>query len=744
MLIPHISFGQSRIGIEDWQLHLSYGRGRTIAEAPDRYYAATNHGLFAFNTEDRNLETFTPQQGFSGVNITNMRYHDPTDQLFIAYKNGLIDVLENGNQIRTLTAIADKAVVGAKKIQAITFSKEKAYISTTFGLVTYNLQESNFGSTFFGPLDPQWEVTGFARVNNKFYAATEKGLKSAPVEGFNLQDQSVWQTIRPEQLGQLTSYKERLYFRADSQILVYDQNQWNPLNLQVSGDIDFNVDNGKLFISRENGVTMAVQPDGSVDSLKPSFVNRLFLDDQGNAWFSNKQFPLLKQKNNGELRFFKPGGPATKDAWSVTADNQKLYATGGGFSDDFFPSFSLSGFYIRSIDGTWQNFNVTESDSIERYDIRDFVDIATDPNQDRFFAASFNDGLVSFKKGKFSNQFTPANSKLSFTTAGSDTFSQVRVASLEFDRDGNLWMTNNSVAKPLVCYTTDGQWYNYSLRGSTRVLDLIIDDYGRKWMRTQANGLLVYDNKGSLADKRDDRIRQLTDQSGRGGLPANTVLSLAKDKDGNIWVGTTDGLGVFFNTRGVFDEALNAQDVFVEQGDESGLLLRGESVTSIAVDGGNKKWFGTANGLWYTTESGDEVLKKFTKENSPLISDKIRDIAVSGQSGRVYFATGKGLASYRGRSTEGQPKNKNVYAFPNPVKPEYEGPIAIKGLVTNASVKITDAAGNLVRSIQANGGQAVWNGQNRNGRDVNSGVYYVYATDKKGNQTKVTKILVVQ
>lgn len=742
--IPRVGSGQSRIGIGEWQLHLSYAEGRTIAETPDRYYAGTNHGLFAFNTKDRNIETFTPQQGFSGVDITNMRYHEPTNQLFIAYQNGLIDILENGNEIRTLRAIADKDIVGAKEVQAITFSEGMAYLSTTFGLVTYNLQEKSFGSTFFGPIAPQWEVTGFARLNNTFYAATEEGLLKAPASGLNLQDANVWQTTRPEQLGELTSFEGRLYFRADSQILVYDQNQWSPLNLKVSGDIDFNIDNGQLFISRKGGATLAVQADGSVDSLAPSFVNRLFRDEQGNAWFSNQQFPLLKQKDNGDLRFFKPGGPASQKAWSVTADNQKLYATGGGFSDNFFPSFSLSGFYVRSIDGAWQNFNVTESDSIERYDIRDFVDIATDPNQDRFFAASFNDGLVSFKNGAFANQFMPANSKLSLTTSGTDTFSQVRVANLEFDRDGNLWMTNNSVSEPLVCYTNDGKWYNYSLQGSSKVLDLIIDDFGRKWIRTQGNGLVVYDNNGSLADKRDDLVRQLTDQNGNGGLPSNTVLSLAKDKDGNIWVGTTDGLGVFFNTRGLFDERINAQDVFVEQGDESGLLLRGESVTSIAVEGGNNKWFGTSNGVWYTTESGDKVLKKFTKENSPLISDNIRDIAVSGQSSRVYFATPKGLASYRGRATEGQPKNKDVYAFPNPVKPEYEGPIAIKGLVTNASVKITDAAGNLVRSIQANGGQAVWDGQNRNGRAVNSGVYYVYATDEKGSQTKVTKILVVQ
>lgn len=731
--------GQGRIGIGDWQLHLSYAQGRTLAEAPDRYYAATNHGLFAFNTKDRNLETFTPQQGFSGVDITTMRYHSPSNQLFIAYRTGLIDILKDGNEIRTLTNIANKDVVGNKAVKRITFAKGKAYFSTDLGLITYNIEEKRFGSTFFGPLAPQWQVTGFARLNNRFYAATEEGLLTAPVTGRNLQDVNAWQTERPETGGELTSYQNRLYFRADSQILVYQSNQWEPLGLKVSGNVGFNVDNEKLFISSSNGKTLVVKPNGSIDSLKPSFTNRLFEDNTGNYWFNTKSFPLLKQEGP-DLRFFKPGGPASKDAWSVTAADQKLYATGGGYGDNFFPTFSFAGLYIRSSDGKWQNLNVSTSDSFEKYSLRDFVDVAVDPNRDRFFAASFNDGLIAYESGAFSRIFTPANSKLSMV---SGDFQQVRVAGLAFDRSGNLWMTNHSTNNPLVCYTADGEWYEYTLGGATRALDLVIDDFGRKWIRIQDQGLVVYDNNGTLANKRDDRLRRLNDRPGNGGLPSNDALSLASDKNGNIWVGTTDGVGVFFNTRDLFESSVNAQDVFVEQGEESGLLLRGESVTAIAVDGGNNKWFGTPNGALYTTESGDAVINRFDQENSPLLSSNILDIAIARESGRVYFATTGGLASYRGRATEGQSSNKNVYAFPNPVKPAYEGPIAIKGLVTNALVKITDASGNLVRALRANGSQAVWDGRNRNGTPVNSGVYYVYATDEQGTKTKVTKILVM-
>lgn len=733
-------FAQEGPGIGEWQTYLSYGGGQTIAETPDRYYAGTNHGLYAFNTRNNTLETFSPLQGFSGVNITSMRYHAPTDQLFIAYQSGLIDIVENGNTITTLNNIAEKDVVGAKQINDISFIDGKAYFSTSFGIIAYNLAGQSFGSSFFGPLAPQWNTTGITKFNDTFYAATQEGLLKAPTKGVNLKDVSVWQTEREEQLGNVKDFQNRLYFAADSQILIYEQGQWKEMGFKITGRPDFNIDQNKLFIARPGKEAIVVAANGNVKVLDQIGTNRLFLDEDNNRWFGNSVFPLLKQEGD-ELRFFLTDGPDSRGAWSLTIEDQTLYVAGGSITDNFSAAFNPSGFYVRQPDGEWNNYNRTLSDTLEKLDIRDFVNIAADPRQDRFFAASFEDGLVSYRDGEFYRHYTPANSGLSRSPGDLNV---LRVADVKFDKQGNLWMTNNAASEALVCFTSDGNWYSYSLNGISTVLDLVIDNQGRKWIRTYSSGLVVYDNNGTIANKRDDRIRKLDDQNGSGGLPSSTVLSMAEDKEGNMWIGTADGVGVIFNTRGIFNGSVNARDVFVESGENSGLLLTGERVTAISVDGGNNKWFGTPNGVWYTSSSGDQILNRFTTDNSPLLSNDVRDIAIDGESGRVYFATPNGLLSYRGRATEGQPEHDEVYAYPNPVKPGYNGTIAIKGLVTDAAVKITDASGNLVSSMQANGGQATWDGTNRNGNRVNSGVYYVYSTDEQGNKTKVTKILVMQ
>jgi hypothetical protein len=174
-------------------------------------------------------------------------------------------------------------------------------------------------------------------------------------------------------------------------------------------------------------------------------------------------------------------------------------------------------------------------------------------------------------------------------------------------------------------------------------------------------------------------------------------------------------------------------------------LLGSESVKAVAVDGANKKWFGTLNsGVFYTSADGTEIIYNFTAANSPLLSDAIIDIAIDNETGEVYFATAEGIISFQGSATRGFEDYTDVYAYPNPVEPGYDGPIYIRGLVTNARVKITDVAGNIVFETVAEGGQARWDGRTLDGYEVATGVYMAYITDDLAEKTTVTKILVVR
>jgi ligand-binding sensor domain-containing protein len=221
------------------------------------------------------------------------------------------------------------------------------------------------------------------------------------------------------------------------------------------------------------------------------------------------------------------------------------------------------------------------------------------------------------------------------------------------------------------------------------------------------------------------------------------VRSVVKDKEGSIWIGTNKGVAVIYNPGNVFSGGnFDAQKIIIQQDGYNQYLLETENVTSIAVDGANRKWFGTySGGVFLMSPDGTKQILNFNMNNSPLLSNSVMSIAIDDLTGEVFFATDKGIISYRGDATEATAECNNYYVFPNPVRHEYNGPIAIRGLVENADVKISDVAGNVVYHTKANGGEAIWHGKNFKGERAQTGVYLVYVTNEDGSQTCITKML---
>ena len=225
------------------------------------------------------------------------------------------------------------------------------------------------------------------------------------------------------------------------------------------------------------------------------------------------------------------------------------------------------------------------------------------------------------------------------------------------------------------------------------------------------------------------------------------MYSIAVDLDGDVWIGTQQGTVSFECGSNVFDNNCKGSRRIVNVGGFNGYLLENEEVRSIAVDGANRKWFGTATGIFVQSASGETEEAHFTSTNSPLLDNSINDIAINQLSGEVWIGTGKGLVSYRAEATQGTALNsEKAYAYPNPVQPDYDGPIAIYGLARDANVKITDVSGNLVYEGKALGGQAVWNGRDYLGRRAASGVYLVFATSSESFESPdaiITKVVIL-
>jgi hypothetical protein len=376
----------------------------------------------------------------------------------------------------------------------------------------------------------------------------------------------------------------------------------------------------------------------------------------------------------------------------------------------------------------------------------DALNVIVDPvNPKRAYVSTFSNGVIEFYNKKPLTVYGLNNSSLQAITTGRNN---VWTNGMAFDKDNNLWVTNVGVDVPLSVKMTNGTWKSFnfsSILGKPYVFQLLIDKNDQKWFIIPGGGGLVV-FKGGISDvPTAANTKLLTVTEGKGNLPSPAVFSFAEDLDGEIWIGTDQGVAVFYNPESMFSgQNYDAQTIKLEQDGNVQLLLQTETVTAIAVDDGNRKWIGTANsGVYLMSADGTKQIQHFDEKNSPLFSNNIKSIAIDHKTGEIFFGTAKGIISYRGDAIEGLENFTDVYAFPNPVKDNFTGPIVIKGLVNNTIVKITDISGSIVSELTSLGGQAIWDAKNFKGEKVSTGVYMVFCTNQDGSQKIATKILVI-
>jgi ligand-binding sensor domain-containing protein len=232
-------------------------------------------------------------------------------------------------------------------------------------------------------------------------------------------------------------------------------------------------------------------------------------------------------------------------------------------------------------------------------------------------------------------------------------------------------------------------------------------------------------------------------------LPSNKITALAADFDGELWIGTEAGFAVLYNANGAFGASpgdFDAQRIKVPFEGNTEYVLGEAHISDIEVDGGNRKWMATANaGLILLSPDGTEIIRQYNTENSPIISNTIYDIEMNHETGELYIVTDLGLISLRVDASYEDPTYEQMTVFPNPVRPDYNGPITLQGIRYNSDVKVTDAAGNVVYKTQSNGGTATWHGLNSNGEKVPTGVYFFWtAMNVQGGENKVAKVLVIR
>ncbi len=754
--------------IGEWKTHLPYDKVIDVAVAGNLIFAATPYNMFTYDINDNRLERFDKIKGLSDVGINKIEYHSGLKSLLIAYSNANMDIVLQDGTIRNISDIKDKDILGNKTINNIVFKDDYAYLSCGFGIVVLDMVREEVKDTYYiGPDGNALNVLDLTYNDTSFIAATENGIYYADVNSNALADYNNWhkdeQMIHPDELyNNIANFAGKIFVNLYNEgswtgdtLFVFDGSAWDYFlpgkndrhhRLKAFEDELLLVNRYSIYVIDPNGAiaTNIYQING--ESFQPLAVDKG--NEEGVYWIGDEYKGLIKNWSIWSGEIIKPNGPGTKNVFALDAGGNDVWVAPGGRQADWAKLYMRDGVFSL-IDDFWTTHNRHNTESLDT--ITDMVSVKVDPkNPGIAYIGTWGDGIIKFKDNELSTFYTDKNSTLQPWVSASNL---INISGLDFDDQHNLWVANTGAPDILSVMKNNGEWRAFNLGGSLSGIDvaeLMVDAYNQKWIIKRTGGLaIVYNDNNTIDNPADDKVKVLTSATGNGNIPGSKLYSFATDMDGEVWVGTDEGVAVFYSPEYIFESGVNfdAQQILVPRNDGSGLadiLLESETVTAICVNGANKKWIGTSRaGVFLLSSDGIEEIYHFTAENSPLLSNNITGITIKA-NGEVFFGTANGIISYRDTATPPGPTPEGVYAFPNPVREDYSGPIAVTGLVNNSDVKITDTYGNIVFETRSEGGQAIWDGNNFDGRKSAAGIYLVFVTNSDGSEKLVTKILLMR
>jgi len=753
-------FGQVAIG--QWRDHLPYNKGVQVADAGEWIYAASESGLFQYHKEEGDIVRASKATGLSDIGFTSIVWSDENNTLIIAYDNANIDLIQDG-RIINIPDIRNKPILGLKTINNIHVDGDYAYLACGFGLVVLDVIKHEVKDTYtVGANGSTVNVNDVVVTGDRLYAATESGLLYGSLSGVNLADFANWNIVDDIPAGEYmtcTWFNNIMYasLAVEDAIdtLYWNQGgQWGRFSLGGEPEEIRSLESTEdRLIVVTNQASIEYKSDESWLRVATGYGNNLYsspnhatIDNDNVMWIADRLWGLIRYGEDFSYSLITVNGPSGPTSTDIDIWDGNCYVASGSVTPTWGNGYNSQGVFVFK-DNEW---SAIRPGSFEQTSgTRDYVRVSVDPfDSKRVYVASYGSGVIEYYDDQFSAFYDTSNSTLEDLPSYPGN---IRCVDVEIDRaTGNLWVSNGEAENTIHLKEPNGTWHGFKMQGADvlTLADIAIDNAGQAWvMAPRGKGLFVFSHGGTLDNPNDDQSIRLTQSTGNGNLVSSDVLCLAADLDGEIWVGTNSGISVFYSPESVFSGGdFDAQQILIEQDGYTQYLLENESITVIEVDGANRKWIGTASsGVFLLSDDGTEQIHHFTSDNSPLFSDQITAIGVDHLSGEVFIGTDKGIISYKSTATWGgqEFEKAEVYAYPNPVQPDYDGLIAIKGLVRDADVKITDAAGDVVYATTAEGGQAIWDGNRITGGRAQSGVYLVFASNEDGKETFVTKILFI-
>jgi len=752
----------SGVGIGKWRTHYSYNNVKQVTTAGDMAFAVANGKLFSVG-KDGEINTYSTLTGLSGFDIAYTGWSESEKTLLIVYSDGNMDFLTDSD-IHYLPDYKNKSMTADKTVYSLRMDGRYAYLLTGVGMVVVDVRTKEIKETYC-PVSYGNSVSVYdaAVIGDSVILATSGGLYTGN-RNDNLLDPSQWSYksfMNGINVINMVYFSNSLFALADNgTIYMQTDYGWQGMildpdvfKLETSGGYLFFCAGNRFYVydsayNRVNAETVYGY-DLSFDANKQLLY--VAAGEKGLVVMSKKEDIFTIDQSN-----IKPNGPSQVYAWNSFFKDGVYYSTAGGRWGD---RFNTHGDILTFKDETWSGIdNRQEIAETTGVPFLDLLNLAIDPEDDgHYFMTSWGEGLYEFRDSVFYKLHNQYNSPL-ITMIPGGRF--CRVDGAAFDATGNLWVLNSTYGLSNVSDTTlwvlkpDGKWYGqyYSNMPSAPTWNSILfTSKNQLWINSlrATYGVFVLDQNNSPDDISDDKTRWFsffTDQDGITISPY-TVNCITEDLNGSIWIGTRLGPFVVSNPSNIFDNGFTFTRVKIPRNDgtnSADYLLNDIRVNCITVDGANRKWMGTeGNGLYLFSSDGLETIHHFTTSNSPLPSDYIYSVAIDPETGEILAGTDAGLVSYRSDATKGKDSYGDAHVFPNPVRPGYVGIITVTGLMENTQVRITDLNGNLIVSGTSLGGQFGWNGLNKQGNRVTSGIYLVFCASEDGTKYQTCKFMVV-
>jgi hypothetical protein len=734
-----------------WTEYFSFQNVTQLETVDDNIFALSNNGIFVYNRNTKEITKITKLNGLSSVGLTCMAFCDYTSSFLVGYSDGTLNIIDYPSlNIQSIKTITQKNIYGSKQINQICMHNDTAFIATEFGIISFSLHNKTFIATTILSNDGDYlPVKSISASSSMIYAATTKGIYSANIAASNLSDFSTWNKLsgipyENDTIRYIAANGGNIYYahcntldNSKDSVFVITNGTATAFKTQIPNLSGISSRNNILgltakFVAKVYDSSQKLLFSYDSTNVVNSYTDIVIAND-GSQWVGDANYGLISCEHS---KVIVPQGPNSNHIADLFYENKNLHVVSGRIS--LWESLLYS---VKTLGGGWYG----TSD----WRIGNSQCIYVMPNTSTYYIGTYGFGFTQSEHSwVIDTVYNLTNSTLlqPYHTNGTET----TISDITSDKYGNLWIINQSSNTPIIAIDKENTWHPFSIApisGSNYDLknlynNMFIDNNGYKWL-TGTSYLSVFNDNKTLDDSSDDQFVRIPLSDAEGTIASRSTC-VTEDLTGEIWVGTTQGIAVHSSPSRVFKDRKTISRIKIEIDGEVGYLLSSETINCIAVDGGNRKWIGTANsGIFLLSENGTEQLLNFTKSNSPLPSNCITSIAIDNETGEVYIGTEEGLVSYIGNATAGDTQMNDAYIFPNPVRDTYNGNIFIKGLVANALIKITDVSGNLVNNVEANGGTAEWNGKNIYGERVSTGVYLLYISDENGENTKVMKLLFI-